>query len=144
MRLNTIAIYGTGLIGGSFAFGVQRAFPPLRIAGIGKPGALERAKRLEIIDIARAAPPDLWSLATPVGDILKLLDQFKTRQTLITDVGSTKAAICNKAERSAVPFVGGHPMAGLEFSGPEAASANLFENASYFLCRVKSTPDGAL
>src|SRR5262249_61572226 len=41
-------------------------------------------------------------------------------------------------------FVGGHPMAGLEHSGPEAASADLFRGAPYFLCAVKSTPAGAL
>src|SRR5262249_36587728 len=99
MRLNTIAIYGTGLIGGSLALALKRAFPRLRIAVIDKPDVLERAKRLKIIDVAGAEPADLVILATPVGDILKLLDQFKTRQTLITDVGSTKAAICNKAER---------------------------------------------
>src|SRR5207249_670927 len=76
-------------------------------------------------------------------DILKLIDQITSEQTLVTDVGSTKVAICHKAERLGVPFIGGHPMAGLEHSGPEAASADLFRNAPYFICRVKSTPDGA-
>src|SRR6185295_8563054 len=56
----------------------------------------------------------------------------------------TKVMICHKAERLGVPFLGGHPMAGLEHSGPEAANADLFQNAPYFLCRVKSTPDGAV
>src|SRR6185295_18684678 len=74
----------------------------------------------------------------------KLLDQFQSKDVLVTDVGSTKVTICNKAERLGIPFVGGHPMAGLENSGPEAASADLFQNAPYFLCRGKSTPEGAL
>src|SRR6185369_3774616 len=86
-------------------------------------------------------------LATPVGEILKLIDRFApstSAPALVTDVGSTKVAICHKAERLDVPFIGGHPMAGIEHSGPEAANADLFRNAPYFLCRVKSSPDGAI
>ena len=143
MRLSTVTIYGTGLIGGSLALALKRAFPGTRIAGVDRPEVLERALRLNIIDVSGAQPADLVILATPVGDILKLVDQFTSNSTLVTDVGSTKAAICHKAERLGVPFVGGHPMAGLELSGPEAASADLFQNAPYFLCSVKSTPDGA-
>src|SRR2546426_3757428 len=143
MRLSTVTLYGTGLIGGSLALALKRAFPEVRIAGVDKPDVLERAQRLKIIDVAGPQPADLVILATPVGEILKLIDQFNSKKTLVTDVGSTKAAICNKAERLAVPFVGGHPMAGLEHSGPEAAGADLFRHAPYFLCRTQSTPDGA-
>jgi prephenate dehydrogenase len=139
----SVTIFGTGLIGGSLALALKRAFPSVRIAGVDKPEVLERAVRLGIIDIAGPQPADLVILATPVGDILGLIDQFTSKETLVTDVGSTKAAICHKAERLGVPFIGGHPMAGLEQSGPEAASPDLFNNAPYFLCRVKSTPDGA-
>jgi len=73
-----------------------------------------------------------------------LLDQFTSKQTLVVDVGSTKLAICRKAERLAVPFIGGHPMAGLEHSGPEAANADLFRDAPFFLSPVRTTPGGAL
>ena len=144
MRLNNVTIFGTGLIGGSLALALKRANPGIVIAGIDKPEVQERAQRLQIIDTVGPQPSDLVILATPVGDILKLIDQFTAKQTLVTDVGSTKVAICHKAERLRVPFVGGHPMAGLEQSGPEAASADLFKDAPYFLCRVDSTPDGAL
>src|SRR5205085_11820948 len=109
-----------------------------------KPEVLERALRLKIIDVPEAQPADLIILATPVGDILKLIDQFVSEQTLVTDVGSTKAAICHKAERLGVPFIGGHPMAGLEHSGPEAANVDLFRDAPFFLCPVKTTPYGAV
>ena len=143
MSLQRVTIFGTGLIGGSFALALRRAFPRVRIAGVDKPVVLERALRLGIIDVEGPQPADLVILAAPVGDILGLIDQFTSTGTLVTDVGSTKVAICHKAERLGVPFIGGHPMAGLEQSGPEAASADLFNNAPYFLCRVKSTPDGA-
>src|SRR5262249_42501274 len=144
MRLSKVTIYGTGLIGGSLALALKRAFPQVRISGVDRAEVMERATRLKIIDVAGAQPADLVIVATPVGDILKVLDQFKSKETLVTDVGSTKAAICNKAERLGIPFVGGHPMAGLEHSGPEAARADLFRGAPYFLCVVKSTPAGAL
>jgi prephenate dehydrogenase len=144
MPPGTICIYGTGLIGGSFALALKRAFPAVRISGVDKPDVLERAMRLHIIDAAGPEPADLVVLAAPVGDILKALDQFTSDQTLVTDVGSTKASICRKAERLGVSFLGGHPMAGLEQSGPEAAAPNLFAGAPYFLCPVKTTPEGAV
>jgi prephenate dehydrogenase len=143
-RLSKVTIYGTGLIGGSLALALKRAFPQVRIAGVDKAEVIERATRLKIIDVSGPQPADLVIVATPVGDVLKVLDTFKSKETVVTDVGSTKAAICTKAERLAIPFVGGHPMAGLEHSGPEAASADLFRGAPYFLCSVKSTPAGAL
>jgi prephenate dehydrogenase len=141
--MDRVTIIGTGLIGGSIALALKRAFPKTLISGVDRPEVLERARRLNIIDETGAQPSDLVVLAAPVGDILKLLDQFVTGHTLVTDVGSTKVAICNKAERIGVPFVGGHPMAGLEHSGPESASADLFKNAPYLICPVKSTPKGA-
>jgi prephenate dehydrogenase len=140
-----VTIFGVGLIGGSLALALKRVFPEIQIAGVDKPDVLERARRLKIIDAQRpSAQPDLVVLATPVGEILKLLDQFTRNQRLVLDVGSTKQTICRTAERLGVPFVGGHPMAGLEQSGPEAASADLFREAPFFICPVQSTPMGAL
>ncbi len=139
-----VAIVGTGLIGGSLALALKRAFPHVQISGVDKPEVLERARRLSIIDTVEPIEADLIILAAPVGDILKLLDQYASSETLVTDVGSTKSVICRKAERIKVPFIGGHPMAGLESSGPEAATADLFHNAPYFLCPVQSTPQGAV
>ena len=142
--MKNITIYGTGLIGGSFALALKRAFPTTRIAGVDRSEVLARAQRLKIIDVAGPQPADFVVLAAPVGDILELLDQFSPDETLITDVGSTKAAICSKAERRGLRFIGGHPMAGLEQSGPEAASADLLHDAPFFLCPVRSTPHVAV
>jgi prephenate dehydrogenase len=142
--MQRVTIIGTGLIGGSMALALKRAYPKVRISGVDKPEVLERAKQLKIIDDVGAQSSDLAVLAAPVGEILKLLDQFTTGHDLVTDVGSTKTAICNKAERIGVPFIGGHPMAGLEHSGPESASADLFKDAPYFICPVKSAPSGAV
>jgi prephenate dehydrogenase len=141
--IQTVTMFGTGLIGGSVALALKRAFPGIRISGVDKPDVLDRALHLKIIDLTGPQRSDLIILATPVSDILRLLDQFVGEQTLVTDVGSTKAAICRKAERIGLSFIGGHPMAGLEQSGPDAATADLFQSAPYFLCPVKSTPDRA-
>lgn len=144
MQLNRVTIYGTGLIGGSLALALRRAFPDVQIAGVDKPDVLDRAMRLKIIDATgTGGAADLVILAAPVGEILKLLDHVN-RDAIVTDVGSTKTAICKTAERLGIPFIGGHPMAGVEQSGPEAASADLFRNAPYFLCRIPSTPDRAV
>ena len=142
-RPTRVTVVGTGLIGGSLALALKRAFPRVQISGVDKPEVLERARHLNIIDTVEPKEADLIVLATPVGDILKLLDRYATGGTLVTDVGSTKSQICRKAERMNVPFIGGHPMAGLESSGPEAATPDLFRNAPYFLCPVQSTPQGA-
>jgi prephenate dehydrogenase len=142
--MQRVTIVGTGLIGGSIALALKRAFPKIQVFGVDRPEVLERARQFKIIDQAGAQPSDLVVLAAPVGDILKLLDQFVTGHELVTDVGSTKVAICSNAERIGLPFVGGYPMAGLEHSGPESASATLFQNAPYFLCPVKSMPAGAI
>jgi len=144
MQLSRVTIYGTGLIGGSLGLALRNAFPRIQIAGVDRPEVVDRALRLGIIDMAGPQPAGLVILATPVGEILKLLDECSARDVLITDVGSTKRAICSKAERLNLPFIGGHPMAGMEQSGPEAANPDLFRHAPYFLCRTKSTPDGAL
>jgi prephenate dehydrogenase len=132
------------LIGGSLALALKRAFPDVRIAGVDKPEVLKRALELNIIDSAGPQSSDLVILATPVGEILRLIDELPTGPALVTDVGSTKSAICERAEQRGLPFVGGHPMAGLENSGPEAADASLFESAPFFLCPVRSTPGDAI
>src|SRR5437899_9935108 len=94
-----VTIFGVGLIGGSLGLALKRAFPEIPIAGVDKSDVLERARQLKIIDVGGVQPADLVILATPVGEILKLLDQFSTNQTLVVDVGSTKVTICRKAER---------------------------------------------
>jgi len=138
--LKKITIFGTGLIGGSLALALKRAFPGVRISGVDNPDVLARAQKLGIIDVTGLEAADLVVLAAPVGKILGLLDQISKDSPLVTDVGSTKASICNKAERLGLHFVGGHPMAGLEQSGPEAASADLLRDAPFFLCPLRSAP----
>ena len=145
-----VTVYGTGLIGGSIALALRKHFPGVRVHGIDTPETLEHARRMGIIDNASVAEADesnesdLMVLATPVRHILELIETLPPRQQLILDVGSTKVDICGKAEQRGLPFLGGHPMTGTERSGPEAASADLFRGAPFFLCPIRTTPNGAI
>ena len=146
-----IAIVGTGLLGASIGLAVRRAWPECRIVGIGRrQETLDSAKRLGAVDetslkiAGGVAGCGLVVLCTPVGRIVEQVfevaqaaDSGPMREPcnplLITDVGSTKQAICDAVEqRSPLPngcrFLGGHPIAGGEKTGPESATAALFEN----------------
>jgi prephenate dehydrogenase len=144
---DSVVLYGTGLMGCSFALALRKAFPKVRIYGVDDPDVLKRARQLNAVenDSELPASPDLIVLATPVGAILKRLDELPwNAQGLILDIGSTKVTICEKAERRKLSFIGGHPMTGSERSGPDAASADLFKDAPFFLCPISTTPEDAV
>ena len=142
--MKAVTIFGVGLMGGSFALALKSVMPEVRIIGVDRSDVLARARKLGMVDEGDPQNSDLFVLATPVGDILKLIEQFHPNSKLITDLGSTKVDICERAAQRRLPFVGGHPMAGSEQAGPEAANADLFKNTRYFLSPVSSTPAGGL
>ena len=140
-----VAIVGLGLMGGSWGLALkQRGFPGRRV-GCDRPEVLNRALAAGAVDEGSADLPtavrdaDLIILATPVGVILDLLPQLKGAvppRALVTDVGSTKRLICQRAREvlgEEPLFLGGHPLAGKERSGLENADAALLENARYVL-----------
>jgi prephenate dehydrogenase len=134
--VNTIAIVGVGLIGGSFALALRKAGFQGKIIGVSSPATVEKALSLHVIDRAvplseAAAAADLIYLAQPISRILATLDVLET-DALVTDAGSTKAVICDRA-RKLKRFVGGHPMAGKESRGVENADADLFRGRPYVL-----------
>src|SRR5689334_16697628 len=82
-------------------------------------------------EAARAA--DLVYLSQPISRILATLDVLET-DALVTDAGSTKTVICERARKMRRGrFVGGHPMAGKESRGVEHADADLFRGRPYVL-----------
>lgn len=139
-----VTVYGSGLIGGSLALAFRRLRPGMPVWGVDAPDVLKRASRLGIVDEGTPGSADLIILGAPVGQILRLIDELPPTSALILDVGSTKVEICRRAARRGLPFIGGHPMAGRERSGPEAASADLFANAQFFLCETPATPPGSM
>jgi prephenate dehydrogenase len=156
-----IAIFGVGLIGGSFALALKKAGAVEQLVGVGRQlSTLQRAQELGIIDsIATsvadaAAGADLILIAAPVaqtGAILASIQPHLQAGTIVTDAGSTKSDVV-LAARAALgdkiaQFVPGHPIAGREQNGPEAALAALYagkkvvltplpENAEQDIARV--------
>jgi prephenate dehydrogenase len=141
--VNTVVIAGVGLIGGSFALAIRKAGFTGRIVGVSSPATVEKALSSKVIDAAlplseAAAQADLIYLAQPIQQILETLGSLDSRVrpgALITDAGSTKAMICIRAADviRRARFIGGHPMAGKESRGVEAADAGLFEGRPYVL-----------
>ena len=148
--MRTVVIVGTGLLGSSFGLAVKRAKLFDWVVGVSSPAVVEKAIAVGAVDAAMtledALPAaDLVLLSQPVKRILSLieqLDQHLRPGTLVTDVGSTKAEICAAGAKfiTRAKFVGGHPMAGKELRGPEAASAELFEGRPWVL----TDPDQSL
>ena len=143
-----IAIVGTGLIGASLGLAARAAGAAVRgwdpdaeaLALAGELGAVDPAASLE----AALADADLAVVAAPIGVLpatVREVLEAAGEATTVTDVGSTKAAVCEAAGASS-RFVGGHPIAGLEAHGPGAAKADLFRGATWFLAPLAATdPD---
>ena len=142
-------IIGVGLIGGSFALDIRKAYPNIKIYGIDYNDAhLDEALELELID-GKASYEDLQSadlviLAIPVDvaiiELPKILDCVSDA-SLVMDVGSTKLPICKVVENHPKRrnFLATHPIAGTEFSGPKAAIHNLYLNKTSIICEVEKT-----
>ena len=117
-KWEVVSVVGVGLIGGSFALALRKAGFAGRIIGVSSPETVRAALELGVIDEALPLPKaaeqsDLMYLAQPIGRILETLDvidQYVKPGTLITDAGSTKAAIVARAEQKIGRgrFVGGH------------------------------------
>ena len=145
-----VVVLGTGLIGGSFALavrlgGLAAGSPHPSIVGWDKPEVLQRARARGVLDEAQTdlraalAGADLIYIALPVGLTIERLPEIARLAppaALVTDAASTKRLVCEAAEKcfsGGALFLGGHPMAGQESSGIEAADAALFRGAKYAL-----------
>jgi prephenate dehydrogenase len=155
-----IVIFGVGLIGGSFALAQKKVAAATQIVGVGRTAApLERAIALGIIDSASSAESDalasclrdadLILIATPVAQteaILRVIAPHLQVGTIVTDAGSTKTDVVSAARRAlgvkVAQFVPGHPIAGREKNGPEAALADLYVGKKVVLTPlVENAPD---
>ncbi len=152
-----VAIIGVGLIGGSFGMALRKRGLAEEVVGIGR--NLQRLRRavelgavdsctLDLEEGVRGA--DLVYIATPVGSVLDFACKalpFVGPDCIITDAGSTKSEICRGADEligNRAAFIGGHPMAGSEEAGVEAAKESLFERTTYVLTPTASTGPGVV
>jgi prephenate dehydrogenase len=148
--LAKIAIIGLGLIGGSLGLALKRSrLSDIEVAGFArshttrdkarKTGAVDRAAS-DAADAARDAAVVI--IATPIAvipDVMEEIAPALSNGCVVTDVASTKAQVMRWAEELLprhVSFVGGHPMAGKEQTGIDAAEPALFEGKPY--CVVPS------
>jgi prephenate dehydrogenase len=141
-----LAIVGTGLIGASAGLAARRAgiddvagwdddAEALRVAA--ERGAAEPAGSLE----EALSGADVALVAVPVASLPLLVRATLERAPAtcaVTDVGSTKGAVCAAAGGDA-RFVGGHPICGAETRGPGRANAELFDGATWFLTPLSGT-----
>ncbi len=154
----TVTIVGVGLIGGSMALALKALDDAPRVVGVDPDRATrDWAVANRVVDEAYApddpsavrllsgdVPSDLVVLACPVSAAVKWVISLGASgyRGVVTDVASTKSAIFALADMSfgdEVVFIGGHPMAGSERSGVEAASAELFRGAYYVLTPSRRT-----
>jgi prephenate dehydrogenase len=141
--METVAIFGVGLIGGSFALALKKAGFRGKIIGVSSPATIDAACRAGAIDDALPAEEaariaDLCYLAQPIAQILETLpqlDPWVRPDALVTDAGSTKGMIVARAAKtlSRCQFLGGHPLAGKERRGVENADPDLFRGRTYVL-----------
>ena len=156
--IQRLAIAGVGLLGGSVAKAARERRLAREIVGIGRDehrlaaalreGVLDRAT-VDLADGVRGA--GVVVLAMPVLVIERILPVVAAavgEGALVTDVGSTKAAIVRSAEALTTTrpfhFVGSHPMAGSEQAGYAVSRGDLFEKATVILTPTDATAPGAV
>lgn len=151
-----VGIIGLGLIGGSLAKDLGKLSFASVISGTDSSALhCEKALELKLIDEildldAAIQKSDLLILCTPVDSICSLLpgilDKIEGSRKLVMDMGSTKADISRlvKHHPGRGRYVAIHPMAGTEFSGPEAAIDRLFKGKQAIICDHESSDADAL
>ena len=146
--MKKVAIIGLGLIGGSLAVDIKRIFGSTIIGVDANEKNAKRALEIGFVDeissLENLENINVVIIATPVDTVseiaIKVLDVIAD-DTLVFDVGSVKVEICkslgNHPKRK--NFLAAHPIAGTEFSGPEAAIPNLFKGKINIICELEKT-----
>jgi prephenate dehydrogenase len=149
-HIERVTIVGVGLIGASFGLALRKAGFAGSIVGVSSARSIDAGKERGAIDSGitlkeAAASSDLMFLSQPIHGIIATLEQLEVlgpRRLVVTDAGSTKVAIENAARAYLrdCQFVGGHPMAGKEQRGAEAADADLFQGRPWILTSFRDHP----
>ncbi|TSE09950.1 prephenate dehydrogenase [Aquimarina algiphila] len=144
-----VFIIGIGLIGGSFAIDIKAAFNEAKIYGIDRSDEnLEKALGLGLIDhkssFDELDKADVVIVAIPVDTTVEILPMILDNihdDCLVFDAGSTKGKLCDTISQHPKRrnYLAAHPIAGTEFSGPQAAIANLYRGKTNIICEVEKT-----
>jgi prephenate dehydrogenase len=158
LKINKLCIIGVGSIGGSIACALRTAGCVNHITGVGRHlENLQQAKNLNVIDDfatdikSAVTDADIVIVATPLGAMQNVFSELATclpENCVLTDVGSAKQHVVNAVQTAFgdLPknFVPGHPIAGTEKSGVEAAYAELFKDRRVILTPHANTDKAAL
>lgn len=160
--INKLCVIGTGLIGGSFCLALKQNHACNNITGAGRSEeTLQKAKQLNIIDaydmdISNAVKDaDVIFVSVPLGAMESVfkkisagLKQAGNQKAVITDAGSSKTQVQQLADKifanNSNRFVAGHPIAGTENSGPDAAFPDLYKNRRVILTPTETTDADAI
>ena len=143
MEVKRLGIIGTGLIGASVGLAAKRAGVPLVEGYDFYDNVAEAARERGAIDQTAIAVDELLAdselvvVAVPVIALHSVLREAVGNDATVTDVGSTKSNLGEALTQS--NFVGGHPVTGSEARGPEHATADLFDGATWFLTPTAQT-----
>ncbi|HWU56870.1 MAG TPA: prephenate/arogenate dehydrogenase family protein [Rhizomicrobium sp.] len=156
-KIKKVAIIGLGLIGSSIAHAVRRGNIAAQIAGHdASADVLARARVLDFCDSLHAnaadaaQDADVVILCTPVGAYKSVAQEIAPHLkpgAILSDVGSVKSAVVRDVGPfvpKGVHFIPAHPIAGTEFSGPEAGFASLFDGRWTILTPVRGSDPGAV
>jgi len=150
-----VTIIGLGLIGGSIALDLRKAGIATQLIGIDQnPANALKAIELKLVDELlpeheALSKADIVILAIPVNALCAFLPSVLdvvNKNAVVIDTGSTKKMICNSVinHPRRNQFVAAHPIAGTEYSGPEAAFNGLFQNKTNIICEREKSSSQAL
>lgn len=158
MHWPKVTLVGVGLLGGSLGLALRQRRLAGQVAGYVR--RAESVKECETLGVVDRADTDLWRaveqaslvvLCTPIAQMRGLMERMLPKLApgaVVTDVGSVKASVVAEldplAARVGARFVGSHPMAGAEKTGPAAARADLFEGAICAVTPTAQTPPDAV
>jgi prephenate dehydrogenase len=141
-----VTLVGVGLLGGSLGLALKKRNLTRHIEGfVRREASVKECESLGVVDrahleLAKAVDgADLIVFCTPVATMRSLAEQMRPHLAsgaIVTDVGSVKVSVVKELEPLFADFVGSHPMAGSEKTGPASATATLFQNAT---CIVTQT-----
>jgi prephenate dehydrogenase len=144
-----VFVIGIGLIGGSMVLDIKKEYSEAVVYGIDTNAAhLEKAIELGVIDVKATledlGKADIVIVSIPVDVQLEVMPKvldLVSDDTLVLDVGSTKEDICLEVKNHPKRrnYLAMHPIAGTEFSGPNAAHTGLFDKKTNIICEVEKT-----
>ena len=156
--INRLCIIGVGLIGGSLALALKKSGYCREVIGAGRSKErLEEALSLGVVDriemdyTKAVKQADMVLVAVPLGAMREVFEQIATAlpaNCIVTDAGSAKLCVIQHAEAAfglkINQFVPGHPIAGTEQSGVEAAFDSLYQCRRVILTPLESNSNDAV